>query len=137
VIVPRRVREAIAAHARAAAPQECCGLLVGSGEGAVTVHEAVPTANVADDPQRRFAIDPQAHFNLLRRLRGGPTAVVGHYHSHPEGPVAPSRHDLAMAHDPWALWLIAAVHGGQVALSAYRADSGGSRFVPVEMADEA
>jgi proteasome lid subunit RPN8/RPN11 len=34
--------------------------------------------------------------------------IIGHYHSHPDGQAAPSVHDLAMAHDPEAIWVVVA-----------------------------
>jgi proteasome lid subunit RPN8/RPN11 len=101
------------AAAERAFPNECCGLLVGEGEATLTVHEVVPVENVADAPARRFEIDPQRQFDLLRRLRGTSHRVIGHYHSHPNGAAELSAHDLAMAHDPSAVWLLIPVREGR------------------------
>ncbi len=119
--------DALRAAARAAYPHECCGLLVGEGETAVSVTGIVHTTNIADDPARAFAVDPQAQFDLLRSLRGSPRRVVGHYHSHPQGPAQPSPRDLAMAFDPEALWLLIS---GE-ALRAFRRPAEEDRFVEV------
>ena len=70
-------------------PNECCGLLVGTGERTVTVSELVPVANVAARPESRFEVDPQVQFDLLRQLRGSDLRIVGHYHSHPNGVAEP------------------------------------------------
>ena len=94
-------------------PNECCGLLVGTGERTITVSELVPVANVAVRPESRFEVDPQVQFDLLRRLRGSDLRIVGHYHSHPNGAAELSRHDLAMAHDPAAVWLVVPVREGE------------------------
>jgi proteasome lid subunit RPN8/RPN11 len=104
----------LTALAEAAAPRECCGLLIGhdSAEGLI-VSEIVPTANVAADPVRSFEIDPQSQFETLRRLRGSPLRMIGHYHSHPNGAAELSRHDLAMAHDPTAVWLLIPLADGR------------------------
>ena len=93
--------------AETAYPEECCGLLVGVSEveGAV-VSEVVAAANVAEDRASRFTIDPQAQFDLMRRLRGRTLQVIGHYHSHPNGASELSAHDRAMAHDPAAVWVV-------------------------------
>ena len=80
-------------HARAAAPRECCGFLVGRGS---RIDECVPTANVDPNPSR-FQIDPASHIELNRRLRGGPRSILGVYHSHPRGGDAPSPSDVAEA----------------------------------------
>src|SRR5262249_3306669 len=57
---------AIAAHAHAALPDECCGVLLGT---AAAIAEAVSGTNLADDPARRFLLDPETHFNARRRAR--------------------------------------------------------------------
>src|SRR6266568_4128437 len=82
--------------AERAYPRECCGLLVGEGEEDVALCEIVPMENVAATPERRFEIDPQGQFDLLRRLRGTARRIIGHYHSHPNGPADLSAHDLSM-----------------------------------------
>ena len=51
-------------------PLECCGLIEGirieGGWRVTALHEA---ANLAEDPARRFLIDPQRQFDLMRALR--------------------------------------------------------------------
>ncbi len=118
----------------AAYPRECCGLLVGGGDGEITVRAIVPTANVAADPHRSFSIDPQAQFDLLRKLRSGEPKqrIVGHFHSHPDGAAIPSSHDLAMAYDPEAIWVVmAASADGASAPKAFRHPAGYDGFIEV------
>ncbi len=100
---------------------------MGEGEGPLTITDIVATANVADDPSSAFAVDPQAQFDLLRSLRGSNRRVIGHYHSHSRGPAQPSPRDLAMAHDPQALWLLVA---GEE-LRAFRRPAEAHSFVEV------
>jgi proteasome lid subunit RPN8/RPN11 len=89
-------------------PLECCGLIEGirikGGWRATALHEA---ANLAEDPARRFLIDPQRQFDLIRALRGRETRIIGCFHSHPEGPALPSATDRAQALEDDFLWLIA------------------------------
>ena len=116
-------------HASSEPDREICGLLFGS---AAAIDAAEPARNVADTPDRRFEIDPQALFAAIRAQRQGGPRLIGHYHSHPSGEVAPSACDAAAA-EPGRLWLIAA--GGQVA--AWRAEAGGplyDAFLPVRLA---
>ncbi|CCQ75043.1 Mov34/MPN/PAD-1 family protein [Magnetospira sp. QH-2] len=137
LVLSPEARGVIRDHVETAYPREGCGLLVGrhDPEGRTVVLDVVPTDNHASgDQQDSFEIDPQVHMNLLRTLRGGEATVVGHFHSHPDHPAAPSARDHAMAHDPKMIWVIAAVADGcLVALSAYRLDEG--TFKPLELHD--
>jgi len=92
----------IAAHARMASPDECCGLLLGTTTAIV---DAIRSANLADDPTRRFLIDPRTHFDARRSASARGLAVVGFYHSHPLSEPVPSPTDLAGASysDHWYL----------------------------------
>lgn len=96
---------AILAAARAAHPKEACGLLLGEGAAirAVTV-----AANVHSDPLRHFEIDPAALIAAHKAARGGGPALVGYWHSHPNGRVEPSAEDRAMAAGDGRLWAIVA-----------------------------
>jgi len=99
-------------------PLECCGLIEGirteSGWRITALHE---TANMAEDPARRFLIDPQKQFELmralraLRELRSSETRIIGCFHSHPDGPALPSATDRAQALEDDFLWLIAGGSG--------------------------
>ena len=93
----------VAAHARASSPQECCGLLLGTANEIV---DAVPAANLADDPSRNFLIDPKAHIDARRAARERGLAIVGFYHSHPRSAPVPSAKDLAGASYPNHWYLI-------------------------------
>lgn len=129
--------EAIAAAARAAYPEECCGLLIGTRANgdAVQVTRAVAAANVAaGDRRRRFEIDPRCQFATMRALRGTAEAIVGHYHSHPDGPPLPSAADRDSLFDPSLYWLIVGVDGKQVTAAAFRAEGG--TFFPIALVIE-
>jgi len=108
--VPAHVLDAIAGHARETSPAECCGVLVG-GAGAIV--GAVRCRNLSEDPNR-FLIDPQDHFDAIRRARGGGLEVVGFYHSHPHSAPVPSPTDLAEASYPDHLYLIVGLEGEPV-----------------------
>lgn len=126
--------ESLRAAARAAYPHECCGLLVGEGQTRVRVTKVVHTANVADNPRRAFAIEPQAQFDLLRETRAAGARVVGHFHSHPDGPAQPSVHDLAMAFDAEALWLVMAASDADASTPrAFRPHGGAFVEVPLSI----
>ncbi len=110
-----------------AAPLEACGLLFGV-DG---VERASVTANVSDDPSRRFEIDPAALIAALRAERGDGDRVIGYWHSHPSGDATPSATDAAMAAADGKIWVIAAGD----AVTAWRAGASGlhGRFEGVEV----
>lgn len=110
LILPAGLRAQLADEARKAYPRECCGLIEGLVEGLVegdvaracTLH---PTANLGTGDDR-FAIDPAAQIRLLKALRGTARAVIGCYHSHPDGKAEPSPRDLEGAGEEGFVWLI-------------------------------
>jgi proteasome lid subunit RPN8/RPN11 len=102
VHISRRALEAVVAHARAEAPRECCGLLVGNLQ---SVSEAVAARNIAT-AATRFLVDPQDHIRTLRAARGRGLDVLGFYHSHPHTAAVPSETDRAEASYPDHLYLI-------------------------------
>jgi proteasome lid subunit RPN8/RPN11 len=118
----------IAEEAQAARPRECCGLL----EGLLIGDEAQicalhPARNLSPDPDS-FEIDPADHVAAMRAARANGRAVIGCYHSHPEGAAVPSARDLAGAAQEGFIWLIAAPKG----LAAFVYRTGG--FDPIGLA---
>ena len=97
-------------EAAKAAPEECCGLLLGKGG---RVLEARAAANVAPDPARHFEIDPAVLFAAHRSARDGGLELLGYYHSHPDGHPVPSATDCEHASGNQRVWAIIA--GGLVA----------------------
>ena len=110
-----------------AAPEECCGLLLGRGP---LVDEAHPAANVAGERRRRFEIDPQALVDAHRAARAGGPGVVGYYHSHPSGRAEPSATDRAMAAGDGRVWAII----GETGVAFWR--DGEAGFEPLSYAVE-
>jgi proteasome lid subunit RPN8/RPN11 len=138
IVLPGPGRARIMGHARTAYPHECCGLLVGErAAGAVRVTGVVATANVAEDrPGDRFEVDPQARFDLMRALDGTGGAIVGHYHSHPDGPAEPSETDRSLAFEPDLVWLICAVTAaGPQDMTAWRIPVQNAAAVPVPLTE--
>lgn len=80
-------------------------MLFGS-DAAITGWQVVE--NVAEEPERRFEIDPAALFAALRAERAGGPRIAGYWHSHPSGDPAPSMTDARMAEPDGRLWLIVA-----------------------------
>jgi proteasome lid subunit RPN8/RPN11 len=133
----------ITGAAEQAYPNECCGLLSGSGdaEDYLTISGVYPSDNVAEQGSHdRFEVDPKVRLDLMRELEGGPLRMVGHYHSHPDHAAEPSAHDLEMAFEPDLLWLIVAVKDGRAGeTTAHRVDEAATAFhkIPITIKDQA
>ena len=125
--VSRPVLDTLFAETARAMPEECCGLLLGR---AGAIEESRLATNVAADPLRRFEIDPQALVDAHRAARRGGPQVVGYYHSHPNGPAAPSEIDRAQAAHDGTVWAII----GESGLTFWRDEEAG--FVPLSYAVE-
>ena len=83
---------AILEHAREESPHECCGLLLGDERH---IASALRARNIAEDPARRYLIDPRDHLAAIRAARARGEHVVGAYHSHPRSRAIPSPTDAA------------------------------------------
>jgi len=128
VALPEQLRSQILREAAAVHPNECCGLMEGACEGQVfriiALHPARNLADAAD----KFEIDPSDQFAAHKAARARGHAIVGCYHSHPDGRAEPSAADQAGAGEENFLWLIA----GSGEINAFVYARGG--FVPAQLA---
>lgn len=103
LLIPPDLVARLVQAASDAAPQECCGILLGH-QGRIS--SLMPCANIHPAPQTHFEIDPQALVDAHRAERAGGPQVLGYYHSHPAGPARPSATDAAMASGDRRIWAI-------------------------------
>ena len=110
----------IIAHARDAAPHECCGLLIGRIEEdgrTRVIAETYPVNNSWEEsPQHdRMLIAPLDYARAERESAKKGLGVVGDYHSHPDHPAVPSAFDLE--HSPWTTmsYIVVSVLKGRAA----------------------
>jgi proteasome lid subunit RPN8/RPN11 len=108
------------AHARDAAPAECCGLLLGRDD---RITEAVRTANVSENPNR-YEINPRDYIVTRRDARKRHLDVLGFYHSHPHSSAHPSPTDLAEATYPDLLYVIVSLAAEPAHVRMFRLDAG-------------
>jgi proteasome lid subunit RPN8/RPN11 len=136
LIIPNQLRAQILEEARDALPLECCGLIEGTHDGqAIRVHALHAVSNIATAPDR-FEIDPAEQFRLVRELRGTGRAIVGCYHSHPNGRAEPSRRDLECAVEDGFIWLIAALNADAVSLRAFVSQQEGFDEISLSQASQ-
>jgi proteasome lid subunit RPN8/RPN11 len=102
-------------------------VLLGRGD---TIIDSARARNVADDPLRRFMLDPKDHIGSRRQARERGLAVVGFYHSHPASPAEPSATDLAEAGYADHLYLIVSLAADAPEVSLFRLEGGNFRATP-------
>jgi proteasome lid subunit RPN8/RPN11 len=131
--ISRADADALLAQA-AASHDEVCGLLLGRRHGQrAEVTRLVPARNVALHPAHSFEIDPAPLLATHRQARGEGLAVLGHWHSHPNGNPQPSARDAARAAENGQIWLIIAA-GTLAAFVAGKAGTGPFQPVAVKVA---
>ncbi len=91
--IRKSVVDLIRDHARREAPNECCGLLLGTKS---LIEQVRPARNVRASPNR-YLIDPADHFSAIREARTVGCQIIGAYHSHPNSAPSPSPTDLREA----------------------------------------
>jgi proteasome lid subunit RPN8/RPN11 len=123
----RTLVEEMKAHARAAAPEECCGFLGGRADEAASVYQL---RNVSDVPTVAYDVAPEELFDAQRKMRARGETLVGIYHSHPRSAdPAPSTTDVRLAFYPSAIYFIIGFDAaGECVLRAFRIFEREGRF---------
>lgn len=134
--MPASALAACAAAATAAFPDEACALLEGEVHGDVANARRLHLApNVAASPRTAFEVDPRTLLRLHRETRERGSAVIGFWHSHPNGIAVPSATDFAEAYDPTLVWLLTPVTAaGSGTARAFRVGKRG--FVEIALTAE-
>lgn len=105
-VLPRSFWEPMLAHVQAAWPNEGCGLLAGKDGRPVKWY---PCANAAPNPQIYYRVDARDLLRAVREMEEKGWDLLAIFHSHPASPAYPSRTDVAEAHYPESLYLIASL----------------------------
>jgi proteasome lid subunit RPN8/RPN11 len=106
ITITHTVDQAIREQGRAEYPHECCGLLIGTLDGAMkraveawpvrnewTADVALTEAEDAHSLRDRFYVPPKAYLQADRAARSRDLDIVGCYHSHPDDHAQPSERD--------------------------------------------
>ena len=123
--------EAIIAHAREAAPAECCGLIGGGHE-----HDArsiYRLRNVTTTPELAYEAAPEDLFAAQRQMRERGEELLAIYHSHPRAvDPSPSETDVRLAYYPSATYLIVGLGGTEATVNALSISEREQRWQQVE-----
>ena len=118
--------EEVFSHARACAPNECCGL---AGGAASTVQTIYPLRNIAVDPLSTYEAAPEDLFAAQRAMRDRSEQLLAIYHSHPRSAdPKPSQTDVRLAYYPSAVYFIVGLGGDQPRLGAFRISESQGRW---------
>jgi proteasome lid subunit RPN8/RPN11 len=118
--IPSSILREIYDHMEASYPHECCGLLVGTADGARReVHQFRKCRNLnTDRAHDRYELDPMCWLKTEREFENSPWRIVGIYHSHPDHPSRASQTDTDAALGAGMLdysYVIVSVQKGTVA----------------------
>lgn len=105
--------ETMKLHAARVYPNECCGFLFGSdGEiREISLAQEVPNSQQGDQ-RKRFEISPLNYMKAERYAVENDLELLGIYHSHPDHPAIPSKHDFRQA-VPFFSYIILSVRDGR------------------------
>src|SRR5687768_14423791 len=123
--------EAMIAHAREAAPAECCGLVGGiAGSHASSLYRL---RNVTAEPEVRYEAAPEDLFAAQRQMRERGEELLAIYHSHPRAvDPSPSETDVRLAYYPSATYLIVGLGGTEATVKAFSISEREQRWSQVE-----
>ena len=121
----------IIAHAREAAPHECCGLIGGTNDG--QAQSIYRTRNIAADPLVAYEAAPEDLFAAQRIMRQRGEELIAIYHSHPRSSdPQPSATDVRLAYYPAAVYLIVGFRDSEPCVRAFRLMESEARWEPAE-----
>ena len=131
VFLPRPLVNQILRQAQSTPDVEICGLIA-AHDG--KPQRCIPVANIANQPDRLFAMDPAKQIDAQRNMREHNEALFGIYHSHPHIPAQPSATDLEQAGHPEALYIIVSLNTrGVLEMRGFRLDQGEPKQVLLEI----
>jgi proteasome lid subunit RPN8/RPN11 len=100
--ISRELYDQMIAHARAEAPNECCGMVSSDGDKAVKVF---PAENAAASPLR-YEIDGAEQYRIQMEIDDAGHDLGAIYHSHTRSEPYPSQTDINLAFYPDAIYVI-------------------------------
>lgn len=113
--LPRSLFDDIVDHARAEAPNECCGMIASVDGRAVAVHRV---RNSAASPLR-YEMDGMEQYRVQTAIEDAGHQLGAIYHSHTRSDPYPSQTDINLAFYPESLYVIVGVKGSEPDVRAW------------------
>ena len=114
--IRRSLLDELIEHARAEAPNECCGMIAALDGRAVAVHRATNTAH----SPLRYEMDGKEQYALQSAIEDAGQELGAIYHSHTRSAPTPSQTDINLAFYPESLYVIVGVKGDEPEVRAWR-----------------
>ncbi len=131
---PRPLANRILALAQSSPDKEICGLISARNNQPL---RCIPVANVADQPDHLFTMDPAQQIDAMRQMREQGETLFAIYHSHPTESAEPSATDLEQVGYPEALQLIISLNTkGVLELRGYTFVNGEAEPVHLEVLED-
>ena len=118
--MPQALYDEMVAHARADAPDECCGMIATVDGEAVALHRA---ENTAHSPLR-YEIDGAEQYRIQMAIDDAGHDLGAIYHSHTRSAPEPSQTDINLAFDPDTLYIIVGLAGADPEVRAWEIRDG-------------
>ncbi len=118
--MPQALFNEMVAHARADAPNECCGMIASQNGAAVKIH---PAQNAAASPLR-YEIDGAEQYRIQMAIDDAGHDLGAIYHSHTRSAPYPSQTDINLAFYPDALYVIVGLAGDDAEVRAFEIRDG-------------
>jgi proteasome lid subunit RPN8/RPN11 len=137
--ISRTLLDEVIAHARADAPNECCGMIASRDGEAVAVHRA---RNAAASPLR-YIMDPNEQYRIQDAIESEGLDLGAIYHSHTRSDPIPSQTDINLAtlpgssepSFPGTLYVIVGLKGDEPDVRAWDIADGGYTQRDLEVID--
>ncbi len=114
--IRRSLLDELVEHARAEAPDECCGMIAALDGRAVAVHRATNTAH----SPLRYEMDGKEQYALQSAIEDAGQELGAIYHSHTRSAPTPSQTDINLAFYPESLYVIVGVKDDEPEVRAWR-----------------
>jgi [CysO sulfur-carrier protein]-S-L-cysteine hydrolase len=119
--IQHQLLDEMIAHARAEAPNECCGMVASRDGDAVRVF---PATNAEASPFR-FVIDAHEQLEIHNEMEAAELDLGAIYHSHTRTEPRPSQTDINFSKAwPGVLWIIVGLAGQEPDVRTWRIDDG-------------
>jgi [CysO sulfur-carrier protein]-S-L-cysteine hydrolase len=118
------------AHARAEAPNECCGMIGGRDGSATSIHRA----RNAEESPLRYVMHPTDQLRIMEEIEARGEELAAIYHSHTGSPAYPSQTDINLAENwPDPLYVICSLADREPELRAFAIRDGEVEEVTLEL----
>jgi proteasome lid subunit RPN8/RPN11 len=131
--IARALYDEMVQHARADAPNECCGMIAADAEGKlVAVHQMV---NAAASPLR-YVMDPTEQYQVeYKQIYDAGLEVGVVYHSHTRSAPYPSQTDINLANHPDSVYVIVGLDKGELDVRGFMIRDGRVDEVAITVLD--